>query len=56
MNKSVFFRLTARYLKYELCNSLNYYIQNNFVKFNLTYKKLNQKFVKIKILQNMLKN
>ena len=56
MNELIFLKLTARYLKYELYNFLNYHIQNDFMRFNSVYKKLEQKLIKIKILQNMSRN
>ena len=54
INKSVFLRFTARHLKYEFCNSLDWHIQNDFVKFDSVYTELEKKLMKIKILQNVL--
>ena len=56
VNKSVSFKLTVRYSEYKLCDFLNHHIQDDLVKFNLTYKKLEQKLVRIEILQNTSRN
>ena len=56
VNKSVSFKLMIRHLKYELCNSLDHHIQDDFIRFDFTYEKLEQKLVRIKVLQNTSRN
>ena len=56
VNKSVSFKLTARYSKYELCDLLDCHIQNNLIRFNSAYEKLEQRLVRIEILQNTSRN
>ena len=46
----------TRYLEYKLYDSLDCHIQDDFVRFNSAYKKLEQKLVRIEILQNILRN
>ena len=56
VNESVSFRLMTKYSEYELCDSLNCHIQDDLIRFNLTYEKLKQRLVRIEILQNASRN